>query len=124
MSAIAIPKAKKASISLLVTSVDTYTTKSTGEVRVTVEAIEALPEGRKKGYGVMAYTAEPTIYDQIDLSEGLQVLEFIAEPREARNGFGNTTNRLHLLELVQPAAVRAAPSAPQAAKPVVEPAKS
>ncbi|MNG29329.1 hypothetical protein D3C84_1147400 [compost metagenome] len=74
----------------------------------------------------MAYTAEPGIYDQIDLSQGLQVFEFLAEPREARNGFGNTTNRLHLLELVQPAAVRSAqPSRQsQSVQPSGEPAKS
>lgn len=112
MTVIAVPKSQKTRITLLVSSVETYTKKETGEVRVSVQAIEAVPEGaRKKGYGLVNYTAEPSIYDAVNFNGGLLQLSFFAEPREARNGFGNTTNQLHLLELIEEAPRNTPPAA-------------
>lgn len=96
-----IPEIKSVK-SLFVINKDAYTSKTTGEVRCSVQALVPVNGSRpnKKGYGVLEYTAEPAVYDALDLDNGPIMAQFETEPRESRNGFGNTTNADHLLRVI------------------------
>ena len=102
-----IPETKSVK-SLFVINKDAYTTKQ-GELRCNVQVLVPVGNNRpnKKGYAVAEYTAEPAVYDALDLDKGPVMANFETEPRESRNGFGNTTNSDHLMKVV--------PSTPAAA---------
>lgn len=103
----------KSTKSLFVINKDFYAKKDTGEVRVTVECL--VPAGgtrpNKKGYSVAAFTAEKEVYDALNLDNGPIMVNFESEPRESRNGFGNTTNTDHLLRVIADTKSAAAPAA-------------
>lgn len=92
----------KSTKTLFVINKDFYAKKDTGEVRVTVECL--VPAGgsrpNKRGYSVAAFTADKEVYDMLNLDNGPIMASFETEPRESRNGFGNTTNTDHLLRVV------------------------
>lgn len=92
----------KSTKTLFVINKDFYAKKDTGEVRVTIEAL--VPAGgarpNKKGYSVAAFTADPEVYEALNLDNGPIMVNFESEPRESRNGFGNTTNTDHLLRVI------------------------
>lgn len=114
-----IPSAKS-KLSLFVINKDFYTKKDTGEMRVSIQVLVPAGSSRpnKNGYSVAEYTAEPAVYEALpDITESGPILvDFEAEPRESRNGFGNTTNTEHLM------AVLSFPGQ-QAAQPSQQPAK-
>lgn len=113
-----IPSAKS-KLSLFVINKDFYVTK-TGQTRVSVQVLVPAGSSRpnKKGYSVAEYSAEPAVYEALpDIVESGPILvDFEAEPRESRNGFGNTTNTEHLM------AVLSFPGQ-QVAQPQQQPAK-
>ncbi len=98
-----IPSAKS-KMSLFVINKDFYLKKDTGEMRVSIQVLVPAGSARpnKNGYSVAEYTAEPAVYEALpDLAESGPILvEFEAEPRESRNGFGNTTNTEHLIAVL------------------------
>lgn len=114
-----IPSAKS-KLSLFVINKDFYIKKDTGEMRVSIQVLVPAGSSRpnKNGYSVAEYTAEPAVYEALpDITESGPILvDFEAEPRESRNGFGNTTNTEHLM------AVLSFPGQ-QAAQPQQQPAK-
>ncbi|GGE47654.1 hypothetical protein GCM10007421_22400 [Halopseudomonas oceani] len=105
----------KSTKSLFVINKDFYAKKDTGEVRVTVECL--VPAGgtrpNKKGYSVAAFTAEKEVYDALNLDNGPIMVNFESEPRESRNGFGNTTNTDHLLRVIADKSAAAPAAQPQ-----------
>lgn len=92
----------KSTKTLFVINKDFYVKKDTGEMRVSVEVL--VPAGgtrpNKKGYSVAAFTAEPEVYEALNLDNGPIMVSFETEPRESRNGFGNTTNTDHLVSII------------------------
>ena len=92
----------KSNKTLFVINKDYYVKKDTAEMRVSVEVL--VPAGgsrpNKHGYSVASFTADPSVYDAIDLSNGPIMVSFETEPRESRNGFGNTTNTDHLVAVI------------------------
>lgn len=98
-----IPSAKS-KMSLFVINKDFYIKKDTGEMRVSIQVLVPAGSARpnKNGYSVAEYTAEPAVYEALpDITESGPILvEFEAEPRESRNGFGNTTNTEHLVAVL------------------------
>lgn len=114
-----IPSAKS-KLSLFVINKDFYIKKETQEMRVSIQVLVPAGSSRpnKDGFAVAEYTAEPAVYEALPkISQtGPVLVEFEAEPRESRNGFGNTTNTEHLM------AVLSFPGQ-QAAQPQQQPAK-
>lgn len=110
----------KSTKTLFVINKDFYIQKATGEVRASVEVL--VPAGgtrpNKKGYSVASFTAEQEVYDALNLDNGPIMATFETEPRESRNGFGNTTNTDHLVRVIpdqsQGAQNKPAPAAAQA----------
>ncbi len=96
-----IPSAKS-KLTLFVINKDFYVKKDTAEMRVSVQALVPAGSARpnKKGFSVTEYTADPEVYEALDFTNGPMLVEFEAEPRESRNGYGNTTNTEHLLSVV------------------------
>lgn len=112
-----IPSAKS-KLSLFVINKDFYVKKETAEMRVSIQALVPAGSARpnKKGFSVTEYTAEPSVYEALDFSHGPMLVEFEAEPRESRNGFGNTTNTEHLVAVLSIPDQRPAQSQQQPAK--------
>lgn len=92
----------KSTKTLFVINKDFYVQKASGEMRCSVEAL--VPAGgsrpNKKGYSVASFTAEPEVYEALNLDGGPVMATFESEPRESRNGFGNTTNTDHLVRVM------------------------
>lgn len=118
-----IPSAKS-KLTLFVINKDFYVKKDSGEMRVSIQALVPAGSARpnKRGFSVTEYTAESAVYEALDFSNGPMLVEFEAEPRESRNGFGNTTNTEHLLSVV--AFPGRAPAASQSVTPKVDSPKS
>ncbi|MBV1789015.1 hypothetical protein KQ940_13235 [Marinobacterium sp. D7] len=110
-----IPEIKSVK-SLFVINKDAYTNKQSGELRCSVQVLVPVGNDRpnKKGYAVAQYSAEPAVYDALDLDNGPIMAQFETEPRESRNGFGNTTNSDHLLRVIPEAAAKPSQTAPAA----------
>jgi len=92
----------KSTKTLFVINKDFYVKKDSGEVRASVEVL--VPAGgtrpNKRGYSVASFTAEQEVYDALNLDNGPIMATFETEPRESRNGFGNTTNTDHLVRVI------------------------
>lgn len=92
----------KSTKTLFVINKDFYIQKATGETRASVEVL--VPAGgtrpNKVGYSVASFTAEQEVYDALNLDNGPIMATFESEPRESRNGFGNTTNTDHLVRVI------------------------
>lgn len=115
-------------VELWVTQTDTFTSKTSGEIFASVQAISPIPEGARgnaRGFEITQYDIEPTLLDGI-VFEGSPVLcKFATVVRPTKDRFGNTKNTQVLTELLAvgkeanaPApAARPAQSQPQAQRP-------
>ncbi|MCY1287093.1 hypothetical protein D9M71_499600 [compost metagenome] len=90
-------------VELWVTQTDTFTSKTSGEVFASVQAISPIPEGARgnaKGFEITQYDIEPSLIDGI-VFEGSPVLcKFATVVRPTRDRFGNTKNTQVLTELL------------------------
>ncbi|WP_343577287.1 DNA-binding protein [Pseudomonas sp.] len=90
-------------VELWVTQTDTFTSKTSGEVFASVQAISPIPEGARgnaKGFEITQYDIEPTLLDAI-VFEGSPVLcKFATVVRPTKDRFGNTKNTQVLTELL------------------------
>ncbi|MCE4073606.1 MULTISPECIES: DNA-binding protein [Pseudomonas] len=122
-------------VELWVIQTDTFTSKTSGEVFASVQAISPIPEGARgnaKGFEITQYDIEPTLLDAI-VFEGSPVLcKFATVVRPTKDRFGNTKNTQVLTELLatgkdvhtpapsrqpQPQAQAQRPTQPAAEKP-------
>ncbi|MFJ3259047.1 DNA-binding protein [Pseudomonas sp. NPDC086581] len=117
-------------VELWVTQTDTFTSKTSGEIFASVQAISPIPDGVRgnaRGFEITQYDIEPTLLDGI-VFEGSPVLcKFATVVRPTKDRFGNTKNTQVLTELLatgQDAAAPAParPAAPQAQRPTQQPA--
>lgn len=105
-------------VELWVTKTDSYTSKNTGEVYASVQAIGPIPEGSRgnaKGFEITEYSCEPGILSQIVFQGQPVFCKFRSVVRPTKDRFGNITNVQVLTELVQDVPQRQA--APQGGKP-------
>ncbi|TLX69822.1 DNA-binding protein [Pseudomonas nicosulfuronedens] len=90
-------------VELWVIQTDTFTSKTSGEVFASVQAISPIPEGARgnaKGFEITQYDIEPTLLDAI-VFEGSPVLcKFATVVRPTKDRFGNTKNTQVLTELL------------------------
>lgn len=117
-----IPQAQSIT-ALFVTKTDFYTNKETGEVRASVQALSPIPSGafgNAKGYEITEYSADASVLDGIDLSNGPAIFKFESQIRPITNRFGKTTNTQFLTRIL---ADRPAQQ-PRQDQPKQEPAKA
>lgn len=90
-------------VELWVTQTDTFTSKTSGEIYASVQAISPIPDGARgnaKGFEITQYDIEPTLLDGI-VFEGSPVLcKFATVVRPTKDRFGNTKNTQVLTELL------------------------
>lgn len=82
-------------VQLFVIKTDWYANKETGEVRASVQALSPIPAdafGNAQGFEVTEYSADKTVLDQVNLSNGPAIFKFEAVVRPITNRFGKTTN--------------------------------
>ena len=114
-------------VELWVTQTDTFTSKTSGEIYASVQAISPIPDGARgnaRGFEITQYDIEPTLLDGI-VFEGSPVLcKFATVVRPTKDRFGNTKNTQVLTELLatgkdaaSPAPARPAQPQPQAQRP-------
>ncbi|OQR37011.1 DNA-binding protein [Pseudomonas sp. T] len=114
-------------VELWVIQTDTFTSKTSGEIYASVQAISPIPDGARgnaKGFEITQYDIEPTLLDAI-VFEGSPVLcKFATVVRPTKDRFGNTKNTQVLTELLAtgkdaaaPAPARPAQPQPQAQRP-------
>ncbi len=119
----AIPQATSIT-ALFVTKTDHYTNKDTGEVRASVQALSPIPQGafgNAKGFEITEYSADASVIDQIDLSNGPAVFKFESQIRPITNRFGKTTNTQFLTRILID---RPGHQQPRNEQPKQEPAKA
>lgn len=106
-------------VELWVTQTDTFTSKTSGEIYASVQAISPIPEGARgnaRGFEITQYDIEPTLLDGI-VFEGSPVLcKFATVVRPTKDRFGNTKNTQVLTELLAVGNETSAPA--PAARPV------
>ncbi|WP_207887257.1 DNA-binding protein [Pseudomonas sp. 30_B] len=117
-------------VELWVTQTDTFTSKTSGEIYASVQAISPIPEGARgnaRGFEITQYDIEPTLLDGI-VFEGSPVLcKFATVVRPTKDRFGNTKNTQVLTELLavgnetSAPAPAARPAAPQVQRPTQQP---
>lgn len=118
-----IPQAQSIT-ALFVTKTDFYTNKETGEVRASVQALSPIPAGafgNAKGYEITEYSADASVLDGIDLSNGPAIFKFESQIRPITNRFGKTTNTQFLTRIL---ADRPAQQPRQDQQQKAEPAKA
>ena len=117
-------------VELWVTQTDTFTSKTSGEIFASVQAISPIPEGARgnaRGFEITQYDIEPTLLDGIVFEGSPALCKFATVVRPTKDRFGNTKNTQVLTELLAtgkdaatPAPARAA--APQLQRPTQQPA--
>ncbi|MCG8911305.1 DNA-binding protein [Pseudomonas sp. DP-17] len=109
-------------VELWVTQTDTFTSKTSGEVFASVQAISPIPDGARgnaRGFEITQYDIEPTLLDGI-VFEGSPVLcRFATVVRPTKDRFGNTKNTQVLTELLAVGKEAAAPT--PASRPAAQP---
>ncbi|WP_259753264.1 DNA-binding protein [Pseudomonas sp. GCEP-101] len=107
-------------VELWVTQTDTFTSKTSGEIFASVQAISPIPEGARgnaRGFEITQYDIEPTLLDGI-VFEGSPVLcKFATVVRPTKDRFGNTKNTQVLTELLATGKDAAAPAPARPAAP-------
>jgi hypothetical protein len=100
-------------VELWVTQTDTFTSKTSGEIYASVQAISPIPDGARgnaRGFEITQYDIEPTLLDGI-VFEGSPVLcKFATVVRPTKDRFGNTKNTQVLTELLATGKDAAAPA--------------
>ncbi|WP_440467041.1 DNA-binding protein [Pseudomonas sp. YH-1] len=90
-------------VELWVIQTDTFTSKTSGEIYASVQAISPIPDGARgnaRGFEITQYDIEPTLLDGI-VFEGSPVLcKFASVVRPTKDRFGNTKNTQVLTELL------------------------
>ncbi|MCY1277699.1 hypothetical protein D9M69_552880 [compost metagenome] len=90
-------------VELWVTQTDTYTSKTSGEIFASVQAISPIPEGARgqaKGFEITQYDVEPTLLDGIVFNGSPVLCKFASVVRPTKDRFGNTKNTQVLTELL------------------------
>lgn len=107
-------------VELWVTQTDTFTSKTSGEIYASVQAISPIPDGARgnaRGFEITQYDIEPTLLDGI-VFEGSPVLcKFATVVRPTKDRFGNTKNTQVLTELLATGKDAVAPAPARLAQP-------
>ncbi|MCP1643001.1 hypothetical protein J2T41_002620 [Pseudomonas citronellolis] len=114
-------------VELWVTQTDSYTSKTSGEIFASVQAISAIPEGARgnaRGFEITQYDIEPTLLDGIAFQGQPLRCKFSTVVRPTKDRFGNTKNTQVLTDLLEvngkaPTAARPT-AAPQPARPATQ----
>ncbi|MFK8402948.1 DNA-binding protein [Pseudomonas sp. BGr12] len=112
-------------VELWVTQTDTFTSKTSGEIYASVQAISPIPDGARgnaKGFEITQYDIEPTLLDEIVFTGSPVLCKFATVVRPTKDRFGNTKNTQVLTELLSAGKDASAPvRQPSVQQPIQRP---